>query len=277
MSELKDEAPNGKDFKSWLIMYLTKSYQEPEKVDLLRLLGGSDFTLKKSGKWGKRSGYRDAKLYIKTNPDFIDEIIGDYDLMQEIIKISNIVITATDYGIEVSGLEVIQRFTNSVPSLEQNIEQILASNPKRPTEFQLPEDLIQKAKEMSEAYTYIYFIENALRVFIENVRVNHSINISGKVQKTIDKHKEQEAANRFLPLRGDSDLFYCDFIQLGDIIRANWDVFKQFFPNNNEHWLKVKIDDLYRIRCLVAHCGYIGEEERHLVKTYFNIILKQLK
>jgi len=277
MSELKDEAPNGKDFKSWLIMYLTKSYQEPEKVDLLRLLGGSDFTLKKSGKWGKRSGYRDAKLYIKTNPDFIDEIIGDYDLMQEIIKISNIVITATDYGIEVSGLEVIQRFTNSVSSLEQNIEQILASNPKRPTEFQLPEDLIQKAKEMSEAYTYIYFIENALRVFIENVRVNHSINISGKVQKTIDKHKEQEAANRFLPLRGDSDLFYCDFIQLGDIIRANWDVFKQFFPNNNEHWLKVKIDDLYRIRCLVAHCGYIGEEERHLVKTYFNIILKQLK
>lgn len=277
MSELKHEAPSGEDFKRWLIMYLTKSYQEPEKDDLLRLLGGSDFTLEKSKKWGKKSGYADAKLYIKTNSDFIDEIIGDYDLMQEIIKISNIVITGTDYGIEVSGLEVIPRFTNSVPSLEQNIRQISASNPERPSELELPDDLIQKAKEMSEAYTYIYFIENALRIFIKNVRANHSINISQKVQTTIDKNKAKEVANKFLPLRGDSDLFYCDFVQLGQIIAGNWNVFKQFFPNNDEHWLKVKIEDLYRIRCLVAHCGYIGEEERNLVKAYFNIILKQLK
>lgn len=275
MSELINEPPDGKEFKRWVMMYLGKSYKESDKGQLLKFFGGSDFNVQKSGQWGKEWGYADAQLYMKTNPDFVEEISDAQ--REKIIKIANNVIKGTEYGIEISALEVIPRFTDSVPSLEQNIEQILAANPERTAEFELPNDLIQKAREMSEIYTYIYFIENSLRIFIQNVQADNAIQIPRRVQTTIDKHKEQEAANKFLPLRGNSDLFYCDFVQLGQIISGNWEVFKRFFPNKDEHWLRVKIEDLYSVRCLVAHCGYVGEEEKNMVKTYFNVILKQLK
>ena len=278
MSDLINEPPDSREFKKWLMMYLDKSYNRGDKELLLKLAGGSEFDIRKSGKWGKEWGYADAKIYVKTNPDFVDRINGEGDKIRiQFIKVSNTVLKGSDYGIEISGIEILPRFTEIAPSLEQNIEQILASNPEIAEEFELPDDLIQKAKEMSEIYTYIYFIENSLRIFIENVGKNNSIQIPKRVRTTINKLKDQEAANKFLPLRGNSEFFYCDFVQLGQIISGNWTVFKQFFPNNDEHWLRVKIEDLYRIRCLVAHCGYVGQEEKDMAKTYFNVILKQLK
>lgn len=141
----------------------------------------------------------------------------------------------------------------------------------------LPQDIQQKGREMSEVYLYLYCIENSLRIFIEEIMKSQTVNIPKRVQDTIDKLKKSEQESKYLPIRGNSDLFYCDFIELGKIIVGNWTVFGKYFPKQNEHWLNVMVDELYKIRCLVAHNSYVGKDERDALKVYYKSITAQLQ
>ena len=130
---------------------------------------------------------------------------------------------------------------------------------------------------MSEIYLYIYFVENCLRQIIENVQSANPITFPRDVTNTIAKNKTSEQQNKFLPLRGNSDLYYRDFVQLQQIIAHNWETFKSYFPQQDQHWLRVKIEDMYRVRNLVAHCGYVTKDEFEMIKSNFKMILRQLK
>jgi|SRR6218665_272233 len=143
----------------------------------------------------------------------------------------------------------------------------------------LPQDIQQKGREMSEVYLYLYCIENSLRIFIEEVmkKEKETVNITKKVQDAIDKLKKSGKESKYLPIRGDSDLFYCDFIELGRIIVGNWTIFGKYFPKKDEHWLSVMLDELYKIRCLVAHSSYVGKNERDALKVYYKSITAQLQ
>lgn len=141
----------------------------------------------------------------------------------------------------------------------------------------LPQDIQDKGREMSEVYLYLYCIENSLRIFIYEVSKIEQINIPKKVQETIDNMKKSEQNSKYLSLRGNNDLFYCDFIELGKIIVGNWSVFSKYFPKQNEHWINVMIGELYKIRCLVAHNSYVGKDERDALKVYYKNITAQLK
>lgn len=141
----------------------------------------------------------------------------------------------------------------------------------------LPQDIQEKGREMSEVYLYLYCIENSLRIFIEEIMKTETVNIPRKVQDTIDKLKKSEQESKYLPLRGGNDLFYCDFIELGKIIVGNWSVFGKYFPKQNEHWLNVMVEELYKIRCLVAHNSYVGKDERDALKVYYKSITAQLQ
>jgi len=141
----------------------------------------------------------------------------------------------------------------------------------------LPQDIQDRGREMSEVYLYLYCIENSLRVFIAEIMSRESVVFPTKVKETIIRLKSNEAESKYLPVRGDSDLYYCDFIQLAYIIVANWNIFGKYFPEKNEHWLKVMINELYKIRCLVAHNSYVGDHERQCLKVYYKNITLQLK
>lgn len=141
----------------------------------------------------------------------------------------------------------------------------------------LPQDIQDNGRKMSDVYLYLYCIENSLRIFIGEIMKIANVTIPIKVQETINKMKQSEQESKYLPVRGDNDLFYCDFIQLGKIIIANWLIFGKYFPNKNEHWLNVMIDELYKIRCLVAHNSFVGEHERQSLKVYYKNITLQLK
>lgn len=141
----------------------------------------------------------------------------------------------------------------------------------------LPEDIQSKGREMSDVYLYLYCIENSLRIFIEEIMKRDKVAVPTRVQETINRMKESEKESKYLPVRGGNDLYYCDFIQLGKIIISNWTVFGQYFPDKNEHWLNVMIDELYKIRCLVAHNSFVGEHERQSLKVYYKNITLQLK
>ena len=141
----------------------------------------------------------------------------------------------------------------------------------------LPQDIQDKGREMSDVYLYLYCIENSLRIFIAEIMNAETLNVPTKVRETINKMKDSEKESKYLLVRGDNDLFYCDFIQLGKIIVANWNIFGKYFPNKNEHWLNVMVDELYKIRCLVAHNSFVGEHERQSLKVYYKNITLQLK
>lgn len=141
----------------------------------------------------------------------------------------------------------------------------------------LPQDLLNKGRQMSDVYLYLYCIENSLRIFITEIMKAEPLNVPTKVRETINKLKDSEKESKYLPIRGDNDFYYCDFIQLEKIIVANWNIFGKYFPNKNEHWINVMVDELYKIRCLVAHNSFVSEHERQSLKVYYKNITLQLK
>jgi hypothetical protein len=147
--------------------------------------------------------------------------------------------------------------------------------------FQIPGDILTKGKEMAEVYLYLYVIENYIRLFIEQVCINaygqsyfSQLTLTKSVKNTIKGRKRNEEKNKWLSIRGDSDLFYLDFIELSTLIQNNWEMFKEYFPDQS--WISSKLTELYSIRNLVAHNSYVGDHERKILQVYFRSIIRQL-
>jgi hypothetical protein len=142
-------------------------------------------------------------------------------------------------------------------------------------------DMKRKGRLMAEVYLYLYYVENSLRFFIGNVSKSkfgddyfEHLNLNKEIKHVLKKRKAKEENNKWLGLRGNSDLFYLDFGHLSVIIRNNPDIFKNYFPN--DHWLKVKIDELKECRNLVAHNSFVDDHTRDVIKTNYISILKQI-
>ncbi|MEA1994512.1 MAG: Swt1 family HEPN domain-containing protein [Euryarchaeota archaeon] len=143
----------------------------------------------------------------------------------------------------------------------------------------LNDDLIERGKSMSEVYIYLYCIENSLRIFIEKILKDKygddfSNQFSRGIKRTTATRKGNEQKNKWLTLRGSSDLFYLDFKELSSVIRTDWSLFENYFPS--QEWITSKIEDLSQVRNLIAHNSFVSEQERKLMKSYFEIILKQI-
>ena len=139
----------------------------------------------------------------------------------------------------------------------------------------LPDDIIQKGKDMAEVYFYLYCVENSLRLFIEKVAKDRlGENYFGQLKISKEIRKQQESKHKWLRLRGDSEIFYLDFKDFGTLIQNNWDLFSPFFPDQS--WILTKINELAECRNLVAHNSFIGRHEREVIKVNYHSILKQL-
>ena len=101
-----------------------------------------------------------------------------------------------------------------------------------------------------------------------------SISIPQKIRKGLESRKAQEQEKKWLPLRGENDLYYLDFIDLADFIVANWDYFKDDIQD--QHWIGVKMKEMYDIRCLIAHNSYISDDNIQLLAVTTKQILAQL-
>jgi len=166
------------------------------------------------------------------------------------------------------------------PSLSEDLDQISAELSQQIIPI-LPEDIKTKGKEMAEVYLYLYCVENSLRLFIEDVAKKQygddyftKLSIPKPIQKGIDIRKTEEASQKWLRIRGDSDLFYLDFGELGAVIQNNWELFKDHFPN--QQWILSKIEEIVKCRNLVAHNSYIGSHEKEVIRVYYRSILKQI-
>lgn len=167
-----------------------------------------------------------------------------------------------------------EKMTTEISHIQGRVEKTLARN-------MLSKDILNKGREMTHVYLYLYCVENSLRLFIEDVGTKklgkdyfNELKIKTETRKRIASRKEDEAHKKWTSLRGDSDIFYTDFSELGNIFENNWEIFKEYFPSIA--WIKIKIDELTESRIRIAHNSYIGQDEQESIRSNYKNILKQL-
>jgi len=163
--------------------------------------------------------------------------------------------------------------------LEEEITEISKALDGTTSDARLPSDLLEKGQEMAQVYLYLYCAENILRLFIERIaseRVTDLANLTipKTVRDGIAVRKRNEERNKWLSIRGGSDLFYVDFKELADIITNNWTIFGTYFPD--QAWIRTKIEEMAHCRNLIAHNSYIDDHERDVIRLNFRSILRQI-
>lgn len=166
-------------------------------------------------------------------------------------------------------------------TLESDLAQISTQLAQVSTQFALPSDIMEKGRQMAEVYLYLYTLENYIRLFVHTVSSQHygpdyfsKLTIPRSIGGAITLRKEQEAKNQWISIRGDAELFYLDFKDLGTLILNNWDIFRMYFPD--QAWISSKIDELANCRNLVAHNSFVGDHERDVIRVNFRSIVRQL-
>lgn len=96
-----------------------------------------------------------------------------------------------------------------------------------------------------------------------------------KLNDKIKKRIEQEKNKKYLPIRGDHDIYYLDLIDLNRFFQKHWIIFKNFF--DSQGWITQRIIDPYEIRKRMAHnSGNLTEDELLSVAAYCKQIIKQV-
>jgi hypothetical protein len=184
------------------------------------------------------------------------------------------------YGYDIMKVEIIPN-TEADGTMSRELTRLQEQIQRSSSLDILPSELIEKGKDMANVYLYLYCVENSLRLFIEKIGQDkfgndylNSLSLRADTRRKITSRKEGEDKNKWLRIRGDSDIFYMDFEELGSIIQNNWEIFKDYFPSMA--WIMQKIEELVVCRNLVAHNSYIGLDERELISSYYKSILKQI-
>jgi hypothetical protein len=279
MSDFTYEIPDERKFFAAIQQILSKSTKEMETqiADKLRngrcsIVSSSQFSQKR---WDAFS--TSVHFYVSVdNLDFFDK-----ETLRILLTVSDRIMPKVA-GYDIQNVEVapILEEISIDDTLSSDLEEIQASISNRTFQL-LPADIKEKGKEMSEVYIYLYCVENSLRLFVDQIftiKIDSDywskILIPNSVKKSIQVRKESESKNQWIGIRGNSDLFYLDFKEISNIIISNWELFKEYFPD--QHWLNVKIDELGNCRNLIAHNSYVSSMERDVIRLNYNQILKQI-
>lgn len=283
MSDYSYELPFSNDkLMKGIIMMLKKE----NKYDLANLLRGANVQIEKGGysyydgRWG-RSDALAAYVTFFVNPEYLEilDTKENKDLLDAICS----GLIPPDVGFDIKSVSFNMDLTKDF-----ELEDDLISDLENNVNFKaykimgelLPEDIRTKGYQMAEAYTYLYSVENSLRLFIEKVAKEKygdsyfsQLTIPRNLQRTIAERQKNDDANKWLRVRG-TELFYLDFKDLGAVIDNNWDIFKDYFPSQS--FILSKLNDMAECRNKIAHNSYVDDIERNLMKTYYNVILRQI-
>ena len=272
------EKPNEEIFFKGLMAYL-RSNSKKELVDLIKY---AKCEIKTTTNFSRiRWNAYAAEVYFYLPIDEL-ELIEVSDHLKSDLKGYCSKIMPYNYGYDILAIEFLPLIVNrSDKGLIQDLDDLIRSLPEEIKNQILPEDIKKKGKEMAELYLYLYYVENSLRLFIEKVSIDKFgidyfdyLKLNKKIKNYINGRKQKESKNRWLCIRGDSEIFHLDFKDLGTIIQNNWELFEEYFPTQN--WILGKIDEIAECRHLVAHNNFIPANKRDIVKVYYNNILDQL-
>lgn len=272
------EKPDEKEFLTTLVKYLKEVKGERE---LAYLLNDAKCSIRPSRDFSRRRWnalWTTVHFYVP-----IDKLSRIDDEMKEKLRKICDEIMPDEIGFDVMEVTFSPLLVTSQTeeTLRNDLEGITRTIAPEIRSQILPDDVIQKGKDMAEVYFYLYCVENSLRLFIERVAKDmlgenyfNRLKISKDTRMKIVQRKQQESKHKWLRLRGDSEIFYLDFKDLGGLMQNNWDLFSPFFPDQS--WVLTKINELAECRNLVAHNSFIGKHEREVIKVNYHSILKQL-
>jgi len=147
---------------------------------------------------------------------------------------------------------VFQRAGIQIGASESAVEESLLAQSLAPFGVQRR----NAALEMSRLYALIYCFENEIRDFIrerleENEGDNWLSNIPAKILQYSESRRTIALKDSWLEGQKTDILGFADFGQLGQIIIAKWDCFKDVIPS--QHWLSQRMDEIEKARHFIAH------------------------
>lgn len=129
---------------------------------------------------------------------------------------------------------------------------------------QFPAAIRAQAATMARHYELFYCLENSIRDMVTTQlqakygddwwKQSVPQGVQENVRRNIDR--EREAA---VTLRSSDPIDYTTFGELGDVMRANWDVFGAIFKS--ERALTRVLSGLNLLRGPIAHCSPLAEDE----------------
>lgn len=278
MSEFTYKFPEGKSVFNALIKMLNSKNQK-EIIELITgghivFVGSDDFSQKYS-KLGRWDAYC-ATAHIYVRPECYDRIKTEENEVILLKCINDIV--PKDAGYDFYEIDFsIELDCADVDLLSQVMADVsnVAANSLR---YITPE-LIEKGREMAESYALLYVIENSLRIFlIKTFELNYGpnymdqIKITSDIRKNVDSRKKDEKDKKWLSVRGDSDIYYMDFIDLRSLVCNNYAIFQTYFSDLEA--FKSKMNEMYQCRNKIGHGSYLDISERNLLGVYYTWIMK---
>lgn len=263
-----------------------KELKRTDLHDIAYLLKDSKVSINNTGIYSNNVGggrWNAYAIYIEfyVNPLNI-AVLEEKQNKKEISVVCNRIIPA-NVGFDIKDVEFFPDYTIEYDSNEDLVDDLVKtvqSQSKRIIDLLSPE-LMNKGFEMSEAYIYMYAIENTIRGFIENVLVTkyggeyfNKIKLTKNINTKLSSRKVDASSKKWLSFNSESDIYFLDFIELGDIIRENWTDFSSYFPN--QEFILTKVSELADARNRIAHNSYIGETERTMLKAYYKMITSQI-
>lgn len=128
------------------------------------------------------------------------------------------------------------------------------------------DELLQKeAIEMSNYYSLFYALERSIRKMIsDSMQKRYGENwwenaIHFSIKESAEKMKENEMDTPHSK-RSDNNIDYTSFIQLKNIILANWKIFEVRF-NKNKNSIDEILTDINRLRWPIAHSSPLATKE----------------
>lgn len=129
---------------------------------------------------------------------------------------------------------------------------------------QFTEDVRREAAEMARHYEIFYCLEASIRVLVsERLREEKgaewwTTSVPEVVMKNATGNRQRELKTGVTP-RSDDMLAYTNFGELGEIIKANWDVFRDTFRDISA--VESILARLNTLRAPIAHCSPLAEDE----------------
>ncbi len=129
---------------------------------------------------------------------------------------------------------------------------------------QFAERLRAEASRMSANYTIFYCLENSIReLIVQRLEEEHGTNwwdtaVPKVVRSNAEKNREKELSSGVTP-RSTELIDFTNFGELGEIIKANWDIFGDMFRDVRA--VEKVLATLNTLRAPIAHCKTLAEDE----------------
>lgn len=132
---------------------------------------------------------------------------------------------------------------------------------------QFDESVRNEAAEMSRHYEVFYCLERTIRELISDtiqVAEGQAWWTSSRVPERLKNEVEsriQRETDSAVTLRSDDPIDYTTFGELGELIKANWDLFGSIFSSASARAVERVLANLNVLRGPIAHCSRLAGDE----------------